>query len=519
MRVAVAGGSGFIGRHVVQLLRRQGHEVRVLSRRVDPSDDEPGLEHRAIDLGAGPVPAGLLDGCDAVVNLVGIKAPRGGNDFSRAHVDAVTHLLDAAEAADIDRFVHVSVAQTDQTQGPYAETKREGQRRVLGSTRSATVLRPGLVYGPGDDALSNLVRMIRIAPVMPLPRGATGPLPAIDVLDVAAAVVATLERPQTAGQSIDLVGPQPLQLRTLVARAAQALELPTWTPPLPNAIAALAAGAMETVLADPLLSRSQLRMLSHGLPGDPQAAVDALGLHPRALTAQRIREVAAAVPERIPSLRLFTSAEHRRAVHERAATMSGWPLVLALALLLMLALPFVIPQIWWRMTFVNGLAVVGLLWMWRGTWRPWLRPHLRLVGIGLAIAAAGYLGAELFITSLRIHAPTLGAQVQQIYGWSTLGPTGLHLALLPLIVFGEDLLWRGAITLPLAARYGPLLGVALAAVAFAAAHLTSGPPMLVFAAVVMGALWSALTLRTRSLVPTFVSHLAWDVVVMFIRPP
>ncbi|MCH9683861.1 MAG: NAD-dependent epimerase/dehydratase family protein [Deltaproteobacteria bacterium] len=519
MRVAVAGGSGFVGQHVVQALRDAGHRVRVLARRANPADDEDDLEHHAVDVGAGSLEPATLAGCDAVVNLIGIKAPRDGNDFERAHIHAVGHLLEAARQADIARFIHVSVAQTDDTPGAYASSKREGERLVTTSDRAATVLRPGLVYGPGDDAVSNLVTMIRLAPVVPVPRGATGPLPAIDVRDVAAAVVASLARPQTAGQSIDLVGPEALDLRALVRRVASALALPTHTPGIPDVVARLGARVMEALLPDPLLSRSQLLMLSRGLPGDAGAASRALGVQPRALEPERIRQVAAAVDSRVPSLRLITSASHRAWLREQAQAMRSWPIVLVVALVLMLVSPRWIPDVWWRMTFVNGLGIVGLLWMWGRTWPPLLRPRIGLIGIGVAGAALAYLGAALFIGGLRSTAPALAAQVEEIYGWSQLAPVSLHLMLLPLIVVGEDLLWRGAITLPLANRFGPGLGVAVAATAFAVAHLTSGPLVLVFAAAVMGALWSALMLRTRSLVPVFVSHLLWDVVVMFVYPP
>ncbi len=96
--------------------------------------------------------------------------------------------------------------------------------------------------------------------------------------------------------------------------------------------------------------------------------------------------------------------------------------------------------------------------------------------------------------------------------------TPLALTLLPLIVLGEDLVWRAGITLPLAARLGPLKGASLGAVAFAAAHLTSGPPVLVAAALGAGFAWSLLAVRTNSLWAALVCHLVWDLLVMFVAP-
>lgn len=518
MRIAVAGGSGFLGRHVVEALREAGHEVRVLARRVTPSMDREGVEHRAIDVGAGPWSQEVLAGCEAVVNLVGIKAQRGGDDFERAHVGAVEHLVAACRAAEIERLVHVSVAQVEDATGAYAVTKRQGEAAVRDSGLQVTVLRPGLIYGPGDDALRNLIRMIRLAPLVPVPRGATGPLPAIDVRDVATAVVEALRRPATVGASIDVVGPEALDLRGLVRRVADALELPTIIPPLPDVLARLGAAVMERLLADPLLSRSQLSMLTRGLPGDPNPAEVALGLRPRALCAERIRELAAGVPDLLPSVRLVTSIEHRAWLRERAAAMRGWPLVLALALALMLGLPRVIPSVWTRMALVNAGLVLVLGLTMRRAWAPLLRPSLAAVGLGLGVAAVFYGGAAAFMAGLRVVGPELAAQVGEVYAWSTLAPLPLQLALLPLIVFGEDFVWRGAFTLPLAARVGPVLGCLAAGTLFALAHLTTGPPLLALAALCMGTLWSMLAVRTRSLVPVVVCHLAWDLMVMFVRP-
>jgi NADH dehydrogenase len=503
---------------VVQALREAGHRVRVLARGVTGEQDGDGLEHRAVDLGVGPLPEDLLDGCDAVVNLVGIKAPRGDNDFARAHVAVVDNLRAAMTAAGIERLVHVSVAQAEDTTGPYAQTKREGERRVQQGGLAVTVLRPGLVYGPGDDALRNLVRMVRLAPLCPVPGGAKGPLPAIDVRDVAAAVVATLERPQTAGRCIDLVGPEVLDLRALVRRVSQALRLPTLTPTLPGVLARAGAAVMERLLPDPLLSRSQLSMLTRGLPGDPKQAEEQLGIRPRPLEEERIREIAADVPDLLPSARLVTSRDHRRWLTQQASLVPGWPLVLALATAVMLVLPVVLPGVWVRMAVINTAMALVLLGLGRRAWAPLLRPSGSRLALGLVAALVLYGAADLFMAGLRLGLPDLAAQVQAVYAWSDTAPLGLRLALLVPIVFGEDLLWRGAITLPLAARFGALTGCLLGGTVFALAHLTSGPPLLVLAAMAMGSIWSALAIRTRSLVPVVVCHLAWDVLVMFVRP-
>lgn len=518
MKIAVAGGTGFIGRHAVAALVDAGHSVVVLARSADPQRNTDAIEHRALDLGAATPPGDALAGCDAVVNLVGIKTPRGTNDFAAAHLRTVDHLVAAATAAGIERFVHISVAQAEGARGPYAETKHEGEQRVRDCDRAWTILRPGLVYGDGDEPLRNVINMVTAAPVVPLPANATGPLPAIDVRDVALAIVATVERPATIGMSIDLVGPEVLTLRDLVGRTAQALDLPTVVPPVPAALTRAAAAAMDRLLPDPLLTPSQLGMLTAGLPGDPEHARQHLGIEPRPLSAERIRQLAAALDRPWPSVRLLPTAAHRTALADAVADLRRWPLVAALGLLLLLAGPWLIDTVWTRMAAINATLIAAVAVVARPALRPLLRPRPAHLAVGLLAALGLYFAADLGVALMRSAMPAWAAQIEEVYGWSDQASLGVRLGLLPLIVLGEDLAWRGVITLPLAHRLGPVRGCLLAAGLFALAHLTTGPPVLWFAAAAMGAVWSAMAIRSASVVPVFICHLAWDVAVMFVRP-
>ena len=214
----------------------------------------------------------------------------------------------------------------------------------------------------------------------------------------------------------------------------------------------------------------------------------------------------------------MTSSEHRDWLAEQARALRGWPWLLGLATTVMLALPVMLPGVWVRMAVVNAGLTLLLLLLHGRVLLPLLRPSMTTVAVGLACAVALYAGADLFMAALRTLAPALAGQVETVYAWSDDAPLPLRLALLFVIVPGEDIVWRGAVTLPLAARCGPIGGCLLAGTVFALAHLTTGPPLLWLAALAMGTLWSALAIRTRSLVPVVTSHLAWDLAVMFVRP-
>ena len=109
MRVIIAGGTGFLGRHVTAALLAAGHAVLLLARGTRPAVAADGVEVVSADVAAGAVPPEALRGGDAIVNLIGIKREQGAQTFERVHVEATRHLIEAARASGIRRFIQVSV--------------------------------------------------------------------------------------------------------------------------------------------------------------------------------------------------------------------------------------------------------------------------------------------------------------------------------------------------------------------------------------------------------------------------
>jgi uncharacterized protein YbjT (DUF2867 family) len=188
MKVAVAGGTGFVGQHVVAALQARGHEAVVLARGTRSAVQGAGFV--ACDVARETPPLDRLRGCDALVNLVGIKREDGAQTFEAVHVEVTRRLLAAARDLRA-RYVHVSVvASRPDPRQPYHDTKWRAELLVRASGLSATILRPGVVYGPGDDMVTHLAKMIRFAPVFPVVGRGEAILQPVDVGDVAQAVVA-----------------------------------------------------------------------------------------------------------------------------------------------------------------------------------------------------------------------------------------------------------------------------------------------------------------------------------------
>lgn len=522
--IAVAGGTGFIGRHVVERLLAAGHAVVVLARG-HASTPIASVELRRCDLARGLAPE-LLAGCHTLINLVGIKRPTSTMGFEAAHVEVPRALADAAEAAGLERMIHISVAGAERAQpgaGPYLESKRRGEQLLLerGGALAITIVRPSVVYGRGDDLLRNLADAIRAAPLFPAPRS-RAPLMPIAVEDVAEALLRCVERPATAGRCYDLVGPEALSLRALIGRVAAAPSVARrcLVVPTPSFVQRPVAALLERLSEDPLITRAQLRLLAAGVVGDPEPARSELDLHPRALDADAIEHALAGFTPRLPSVRLVPDPHAERALARLAGDSPGWASLLFAACAIggLLAGPWLIDAIWLRMVVIDLVlllgAIAGLRLRWRELWRPTASTTITGLGVG-AIMWAGAFGVAALLSAL---APSLWSGSAELYGWADALPVVLALAMLLVIVAGEEIIWRGALGLGLAACVGAWPAVCLSATAFTLAHVTIGSPLLLLAAVLAGGAWTYLAIRTRSLWAPFVAHMLWDASLLWLTP-
>jgi membrane protease YdiL (CAAX protease family) len=191
-------------------------------------------------------------------------------------------------------------------------------------------------------------------------------------------------------------------------------------------------------------------------------------------------------------------------------------LLACLAPLLHYVLLLTLSNVWYRMAVAGLLLSVLAILTSAVDWRALYRPSLRHVATGIAAAVLMYAGGWVVVRTL--HSPAAAAQIAVVYGWRQAVPGGLAVPLLLFIVLAEEVVWRAAVTQPLAARFGAGRGVAFAALAFALAHVPTGIPVLVAAAFVAGAFWSALVVYTRSGIPALVSHVVWDLAVLFWAP-
>jgi uncharacterized protein YbjT (DUF2867 family) len=223
-RATVFGGSGFIGRQIVKRLAQKGVVVRAAVR-----DPETALFLKTMgavgqiapihgDVRSERSVAAAVDGVDAVVNAVSLGVQSRRNRFADVHVQGARRVARLAAAAGARWLVHMSGIGSDpNSDSAYVAARGHGDRAVREAFPAATLLKPSVVFGPGDHFFTTLAALARMSPVMPLFGGGTARVQPVYVGDVADAAMKVMEAPPpSGGQVFELGGPTVYTYRELM---------------------------------------------------------------------------------------------------------------------------------------------------------------------------------------------------------------------------------------------------------------------------------------------------------------
>jgi uncharacterized protein YbjT (DUF2867 family) len=291
--VTVFGGSGFIGTQVVRALAKRGWRVRAAMRR-------PGRGYRLRMLGdvgqIEVVQANIrvvdsvdraLDGAEAAVNLVGVIAERGRQGFQAVHALGAQTVAEAAARAGAARLVHVSaLGAGPEAPSKYARSKADGEAAARAAIPGAVILRPGIVFGPGDAFFNRFARMAIAAPVLPLIGGGKTRIQPVFVGDVAQAVVNALADEGASGQTFELGGPGVYTFEALMRLVLKEIGRERLLAPIPFPIARLIGfgGDLQAMVMPPVLTSDQVAQLRSDLvAGEGARGLADLGIAPTAL--------------------------------------------------------------------------------------------------------------------------------------------------------------------------------------------------------------------------------------------
>jgi uncharacterized protein YbjT (DUF2867 family) len=271
----VAGATGYVGGRLIDRLLREGRAVRALARRPEPLDSVTGVEPARCDLLSGEGLAEALDGCHTAYYLVHSMESASNGDFAARDRRAARNFAEAARIAGIERIVYLGgILPAAPRLSRHLASRLEVEEILLGEVPGSTALRASIMVGAGSSPFQLLVRLVERLRVLPFPEWRDNRTQPIDERDAIEYLARTPRAPETAGRSLDIVGPDVLSYAEMIETIAECMGVGR-TPVRLRLTQTPAASAVVSGVTDlPLeLVRPLMESLEHDLlPRDDDAA-------------------------------------------------------------------------------------------------------------------------------------------------------------------------------------------------------------------------------------------------------
>ena len=262
--ILITGGTGFVGGHLIRCLRQGKVPVRAIVR-------SPNKAQTLKDLGVEVVAGDISDtvsldkaaaGVERVIHLVGIIQEAPGVTFRKVHVEGTRNVLDAAKKAGVRHFFYQSALGTRRgAQSEYHKTKWEAEELVRASGIPYTILRPSLIYGPGDLFTIRLSEMFKLSPVLPVIGSGKSKIQPIYIDDVVSCIQKIVTSDAFLNEIYEVGGPEQLTYEGLTAQIAGAMGINRPMLHVPLFFMKPMAKVLETILPNPPVTTQQLIML------------------------------------------------------------------------------------------------------------------------------------------------------------------------------------------------------------------------------------------------------------------
>jgi len=311
MKIAITGGTGFVGRHLAERLLAERNEVVLVARHVGREESPPfnklragflaqngsekwGTRGTAIasDLSDVDTLTAAFNGCDAVAHCAGINREIGMQTYQRVHVDGTSNAVEAVRRAGVARIALMSFLRARPGCGSaYHESKWAAEEIVRNSGLEYTIFKAGMVYGRGDHMLDHFSHAFHTLPLLATVGFREKPIRPLDIEDLLQVMRAALVDGRLPNKTIAITGAEELLLSEAARRVARVVGRRTWIFPAPVIFHRVLAQVCEWTMKVPLIAKAQVQILVEGVV-EPASACDPLpsDLTPtRRFTAEQIR--------------------------------------------------------------------------------------------------------------------------------------------------------------------------------------------------------------------------------------
>ena len=311
MKILVTGGTGVIGEGVIPELIARGHSVRLLSRHAtEDAKQWPDVEPFNGNVADPASFVNAAGGCDAILHIAGIVAENPPEvTFQSVNIDGTRNLIAEAKRAQVRRFIFVSSLGADRGESDYHKSKLAAEKVVESSGLDWTIVRPGNVYGPGDEVISTILKMVRMLPAVPMIDDGKQEFQPIWHEDLAKILASAIERHDVQSQVLEAAGSEITSMNDLLRRFAEITGRSPVRVPVPMALAQLVSKLTPSAVSLPV-DDNKLAMLEEKNVIRGRNAAQVLGITTTPLD-RGLHLLADALQESLPE-EGFGSLEHKR---------------------------------------------------------------------------------------------------------------------------------------------------------------------------------------------------------------
>lgn len=247
-KILVSGGTGFLGRAMTQKLLQKGKEVRILTRSQAKAKE---LFKTSVEITEGEItkPETLpkaLEGISVVIQCAQfpghpVENPKKGWTYFEIDALGTENLAKASKQAGVNHFIYISGAGTNsKAKEPWFKAKWYAEQAIHGAGLPATILRPPLIYGPGDRSLNRLITFLKKTHTCFLLGGGKNNVQPLFIQDFVEIVMGSLETAKEKDLLLDIAGPEIMSIKEMIKRTAKILNIPCFLIPVPTSLAKMA---------------------------------------------------------------------------------------------------------------------------------------------------------------------------------------------------------------------------------------------------------------------------------------
>ena len=267
--IAIFGGGGFIGKHLMRQLTKLDYRIKVVTRNpylkgyLKPLGSPGQIELFKANIFNSEEVSEVLKNCDLVINLVGILYETRKQKFNEVHSQFPYLLGRLCKENGIKNLVHVSaLGVKEKHTSTYMQSKLQGEKNIKDTFKPSVILRPSVCFGPDDTFLNRFASIAQFSPVLPLIVGGKQKFSPIYVGDVAKAIVKSLELDNSEPKIYELGGPENYSFKELMKILLDEIKKKRFLMPIPFAAAKFQAFFLQ-MIPNPLLTVDQVKLLQY----------------------------------------------------------------------------------------------------------------------------------------------------------------------------------------------------------------------------------------------------------------